>query len=147
MSLFALFLSLVLNWKSCFVRSYILCAPGLCLISFHFDLIFRYMFVSFVNSCCLWPETHIGRLNKWLHIIHTVLYSVGLYVFVFCLFAFCLILSDRLTKSIWTCLRCKKTCYCFSIALNVHVYRTEKNRKKNPRHTNTYTHTFLVSLQ
>lgn len=38
-------------------------------------------------------------------------------------------LSLSIDVSVWTCLRRKKTCHCFSIALNVHVYRMKGHAK------------------
>lgn len=69
---------------------------------------------------------YIGRLNKWLQTIHMVLlFWIGLR-FLALLTRF---LSISIDVSVRTCLRRKKTCHCFSIALNVHVYRMKGHAK------------------
>lgn len=113
--------------------------------SFSFDLIFFFHVIySICQLYCLWPVNTLDALING-YILYTRFYS---FRFGLCFLASfdTLSLSPSLAfshscylgVSLWTCLRRKKTCYCFSIALNVHVYRMKgqkKKKRKNAIHT------------
>lgn len=85
-------------------------------------------FIAFVNFC-LWPENTLDALMDGYIVLFQSIHRFRWTLFLF-VCSFSSAISYRTTMCVlrfdWTCLRLKKTCYCFSIALNVHVLSNKR---------------------